>query len=166
MFFVRIILVAFLATMLGNCASIPVEEAKAFKAAVIALQSAGDTLIDDLAVAERKQWLSANDRGPFLYSPDGTYYYASLREPPSAFKLRAALKIVGDYAELELSLVEGRGIDASRAQIQEIASAVSAITTTPGIAVAVGALTPVIDRLLLAASVAEARQSWQREHLL
>lgn len=153
----RLFFVAVSFLFVSNCTSIPVEEAKAFKSAVLAMQSAGDVLIDDLAVAERKQWLSTNDRGPFYYSESGTYFYSSLREPPSAFKLRAALKIIADYADLEQSLVEGRGVAESRAKIQEIATAVSAIAQAPGIAVAVGALSPIIDRLLLASSVWEAR---------
>lgn len=144
--------------LLPSCTTVPVEQARAFKAAVVAIQDAGNLILDEVGPAERKRWLVGNDQGPFEYDPKATYYYSSISEPPKTLRLRAALKLIGDYADLQLTLLEGKNIEASRSQALSIAGTIAQIAGAPaGVGPALNELSVVIDQLLAAQNAAEAR---------
>lgn len=150
-----------IALQCAGCATAPIEETKAFSSAVTAVRSAGDLLLDELNVAERNQRLKvirSNPRAQYNFATADAYYYASIAEAPDTAIFRSSLQIIQDYADLLLSLVEGRNIDVARGQLETIATKIAELARFPGVPAAFGQLSPLIDQALLAQSRAEARQ--------
>ncbi|TPM03531.1 MULTISPECIES: hypothetical protein [unclassified Mesorhizobium] len=155
----RPILLALL--LCAGCVNAPTANTGAFVKGVAAVQSASDTLYDDLGVAERNvvlRQLNANPASGRRFDVANAYYYSTIGDPPLTTEFRSAIGIIAQYADLLNTLSNGSNNAAARAQTLEIAENLSSLAGTPEVALAAAALKPVIDQLLLARSVAEARQ--------
>ena len=144
-----------------GCATGPVEETKAFVAATNTVKSTSDLLWDELNVAERNQHLRIIAKSPsarFSFRLDDAYYFSNIAESPDTAQFRRALAIIHDYSELLRTLVEGTNIDAARGQIEALAANVGVLVGSPGISLAVGQLSVVLNQLIAAVNLAEARR--------
>jgi len=146
--------------ILAGCVSVPVAETNAFVSAVDAVKSASDVLLGQLNAAEKDLHLrKAKAAGnTYVFSVGDADYYSTLDTfGPSTEKFKAAIEIIKDYSTLIQALAQGQGNDAIRDQIKKIASNVSILIHVPGFDAAVAALSPLIDKALLAESQDEAR---------
>jgi hypothetical protein len=147
--------------VLASCATGPIEETRSFEQSANIVKSASDVLYDQLALAERNTKIRIIEREPgsaFNFKVDNAYYYSTLGDPPQTAEFRSAISIVGNYAMLMRSLVDGSANQASRVHILAIAKDISALTSQPELSAVATALTPIIDRLLLVRSQAEAKR--------
>ena len=147
--------------MLASCATGPIEETRSFEQSANIVKSASDVLYDQLALAERNTKIRIIEKDPrnaVNFTVDDAYYYSTLGDPPKTAEFRGAIGIIGNYAMLMRSLVDGSANQVSRVHILAIAKDISAVTSQPQLSAVATALTPLIDRLLLARSQAEARR--------
>ena len=147
--------------LLVSCATGPIEETRSFEQSANIVKSASDVLYDQLALAERNTKIRIIEREPgsaFNFRVDNAYYYSTLGDPPLTSEFRGAISVVGNYAVLMRSLVDGSANQESRVHILAIAKDISALTSQPELSAVAVALTPVIDRLLLVRSQAEAKR--------
>lgn len=149
--------VAFVAVFASGCATGPVEETKAFVSAVAAVKSSTDSLLDDLNIAEKKNYAQRYGNDP-VFTVGSAYYVSNIAEAPDTAQYRRALVILHEYAELLRVLVDGSNVESVRGQIEALAATVATFTGTPGIGVAVNSLSALLDRMIVAGSVAEARR--------
>lgn len=139
------------ALMLAACVtSPPVAEVRLVSKAFDNLNAASQPLLDDLAVAERRQGravaeqqakertdapganggpcahvlaMGGDDGRPLVLSgfcPEDSSYYVDLTDPPATRTFRRALAAVGDYTQLLLILAEGRNVDEAKGQLQTL----------------------------------------------
>lgn len=141
---------------LAGCATPPLQETKAFVTAVNAVNSAADTLVDEINVAEKARYSRLHAKDP-VFELNNAYYVSTISETPAALDYRNGLTVLQDYANLLQSLVDGSGINAVHTQAETLAANISAIAGAPEVAVVTKALLPVLDRITAAANVAEAR---------
>jgi hypothetical protein len=168
--------VVLLVSALAGCVTPPpVAEVRLVAKAFDNLNAASQPLLDDLAVAERRQGRVAaeqqararaeasgelkgpcaqvlamgGDSRPLVLSgfcPDDSSYYVELTDPPATRAFRRALTAVGDYTQLLLILAEGRNVDEAKGQLQTL-------TGNPGTALGAAGLPqagPVLQGLLQA----------------
>ncbi|WP_457492379.1 hypothetical protein [Tardiphaga sp. P5_C7] len=143
---------------LGGCASAPIEETKAFGAAVAAVKATSDAILDDFNSAERNRFYRQRGTSFRLRNADEAYYYSTIAEAPATRQFRRAISIVQEYSELLRILVDGTNVQAVHLKAQALADAVTSILADPRIKLAVTALMPLIDQLSAAASVEEAKR--------
>jgi hypothetical protein len=149
-----------LALGLAGCATAPVQETRAFVQAVSEVRTAHDGLIDDVERAERangqRQFFLDNSRTAF--SVRAAPYFAANGDPPLTAALGRSLRILETYADLILSLVDGRSVEAARASASAFIAAVQVIGRTPAVAAAAAELTVVFDQLQAARDIEAARR--------
>lgn len=140
-----------LVLVLAGCATTPpAAEVRLVSKAFDNLNAASQPLLDDLAVAERRQGrvaaeqqareraetsgelkgpcahvlaMGGDDGRPLVLSgfcPDDSSYYVDLTDPPATRAFRRALAAVGDYTQLLLVLAEGRNVDEAKGQLQTL----------------------------------------------
>ncbi|MBV8837039.1 MAG: hypothetical protein JO000_10890 [Alphaproteobacteria bacterium] len=156
-----VVVVAVAALCLAACATAPVEETKAFVAAVNAVKSSSDLLFDELNVAERNSYrrrLTATKTGAVRFQIGDAYYFSSIAEAPDTADFRRALSIIHDYSELLRMLVEGTNVEAARGQIETLIAKVATLAGNPAISAAAGDLSGLLDQLLLVISLEEAKR--------
>lgn len=151
--------------LLGGCATTPapVEQIKYFSQAFAAVNTVGQPMLDDLALAERalgrrqaqvRARAAADDRPcssaqaswartgePNLGYIDGyclehAGYFATLGDPPATAQLRGGLRVIERYAEVLTTLAEGRNIDQALGQVDALGQEVGTLLSLAGAQVA------------------------------
>jgi hypothetical protein len=174
-----------------SCATIaPIEETRLFSKAFTAVDGASQPLLDDHAVAERRRgqhnaitkakankyegdcagirWAEVGVQAGFIegFCLDDAPYFAEIGDPPATRAFRQGIRLLGDYAEVLLTLAEGRNLDETTAQVQTLGERISALASlTPGVGAAgsaltgaLGALTPIIKDAAQAKNVEEVKR--------
>lgn len=157
----RYVLLFTVTLFLNACATAPIEETKAFSAAVSAVKSASDLLWDELNIAERNRYqrrIAATKTGRVRFQVGDAYYFSTIAEAPATADLRRSIRIIHDYSELLRMLVEGTNIEAARGQIQGIIGKLSTLAGNPAIGAAAGELSGLLDQLLRVISLEEAKR--------
>ncbi len=156
-----------------GCATVaPIDEARLFSRAFNSVDGASQPLLDDLSLAERRQ---GQDNAIFKakrdkytgackgirwalpgfiegYCLDDAPYFAAIGDPPATKAFRQGIRLIGEYAEVLLTLAEGRNLDETSAQVQILGDNVTALVnlipaaggTGFAISAALSALQPVI----------------------
>jgi len=146
---------------LSGCATAPVEETKAFAAAVNAVKSSSDLLWDELNIAERNRYrrqVARTQGGAFRFQVGDAYYFSSIAEAPDTTDFRRAMTIIHDYSELLRMLVEGTNVEAARGQIETLIGKLATLAGSPAIGAAAGELSGLLDELLRVISLEEAKR--------
>ncbi|MFP3646535.1 hypothetical protein [Paraburkholderia sp. SIMBA_054] len=158
----RVVHVALVACTMAACTTAPVDQVKYFSQALSSVNTLGQPLIDDLAVAERAQgqraairrsqranpgegevcshndmpWLPVSDHTGFIrgFCITDAGYYSPLGDPPASKAIRGGLTVIGNYADVLSTLTENRNIDAALGQIGTLSSDVDALAAIAGAA--------------------------------
>jgi len=133
------LVVALLST---GCSVAPVEETRSFSKAFAAVDGASQPLLDDLALAERRQgrenaeirakkdtyqgackgiiWAKVDATSGYIegFCVEDAPYFSELGDPPATQAFRHGVRLIGDYSEVLLVLAEGRNLDEASAQVQ------------------------------------------------
>ena len=184
------------AALLGGCATqAPVDQIKYFAQAFTAVNTVGQPLLDDLAVAERVQGQQIavrrakglSTRGPedcqqaklpWQLALDGKSgiingfcsadagYFAELGDPPATAILRGGLSIIEHYADVLSSLAEGRNLEQALGQVDALGQEVGGLLEVLGAGSA--AVAPVLMALkpLLENAAKQANQAEARRLIL
>ena len=168
----------------NGCATVaPLEEVRLFHRALNAVDGASQSLLDDLAVAERRQGQDnavtkakkdryEGDCKGILWAEPGFIegfcskdapYFAELGDPPSTHAFRQSIRLMGEYAEVLLTLAEGHNLDETSAQVHTLGdklAGLSNLTPVPGpvgavLTVTLGALDPILKDAAQAENVEE-----------
>lgn len=165
------------AGLLGGCASTPapLDQIRYFQQAFQAVDTVGQPLLDDLAIAERAQgqdvavlrarqraegkgtaclpddavWMLAGDgKSGFIHGfcLGDAGYFSDLGDPPATERLRGGLRIVERYADVLAALAEGRNVNQALAQVDALAQDVAGLLALAGGAGA-AALAPALGAL-------------------
>jgi len=157
--------------ILSSCAVAPIQEVRLFNSAFTTFSEASQPLFDDLAIAERRQgqtvaeskakkngyqgecakigWMNMG----FIdgYCNDDAPYFSEIGDPPTTRRIRDGVRLIGRYSEVLLTLAEGRNLDETSAQIQNLGGNIAALIAMgagPGGGAAfsgvLGALDPII----------------------
>jgi hypothetical protein len=162
--------------MLGACARpVPVAEMRAFGSAFQQLHAASDSLLAELAVAERRLGQTTPRTGvarPLgideTFDPDRAATFATDGEPDLTRAYRGALQVIGAYTEGMIALAEGRPVEELRGAAGRLGREVFAVAAILGGAAALPALVPalpVLSRVAEEAGAAATRAAFQ-EHFL
>jgi hypothetical protein len=172
---VAVITVA-LALSTVSCTTAPVDQIKNFSQAFNTVNTVGQPLLDDLAVAERKQGQQIAVRRAKDESPRGAQdcppdkfpwktaagnqgiirgfclndaaYFSLLTDPPATGEFRGALSVIERYAEVLSTLAEGRNIEGAVGQIDALGKNVSGLLDLVGVAgAAAGPIGPALAAL-------------------
>jgi hypothetical protein len=163
---------ATLAMALSACATAPVDQIKYFSQAFNTVNTVGQPLLDDLAVAERNRaqqiaarraqglstvgaeqcskddvpWQTAAGGKGFIrgFCLSDAGYFSELGDPPATAALRGGLLVIERYADVLLVLAEGRNVEDAIGQVDALGKNVS------GLLAAVGATAPPISAALSA----------------
>ena len=147
---------------LAGCATpAPVDQIKYFSQAFTAVNTVGQPLLDDLAVAERVQGKQValrrakgestrgpeecqKDRAPWQLALDGKSgiingfcsadagYFSDLGDPPATAILRGGLSIIERYADVLGSLAEGRNLEQALGQVDTLGQEVGGLLELVG----------------------------------
>lgn len=148
------------AALLVACATAPVDQIRHFSQAFNSVNTVGQPLLDDLAVAERAQgrrvavarakretqdgkaactphasaWQPVPGSDGFIrgFCPQDAAYFSDLADPPATAALRGALHLVERYAEILSALAEGRNIDEALGQVDALAKNLSGLLSVAG----------------------------------
>jgi hypothetical protein len=186
---------AFCAATLGfmcsliACSTAPVDQVKYFSQAVNSVDTVGQSLIDDLATAERSQgqraavrrsktsaadadgscasrWMPVSNSVGFMqgFCMADSAYYSLIGDPPATKSLRAALQLLGDFAGVLSALTQNTNIDAAQGQIDTLVGNFGALAsivsgTALPLGAAVSALKPIVTQLVEARNAEEARRA-------
>jgi hypothetical protein len=158
-------------TILTSCAVAPVQEVRLFNSAFITFNEASQPLFDDLAIAERRQGQNVAEANAkdsaFLgecsgilwakvgfidgYCTNDASYYSEIGDPPTTRRIRDGIRLIGRYSEVLLTLAEGRNLDETSAQIQNLGGNIAALIAMgagpgggAGFSGALAALDPII----------------------
>lgn len=176
-----------LALICTGCTTVaPIDETRLFARAFNAVDGASQPLLDDLSVAER--WQGKNnaetkakrntykgDCAGILWAEPGFIegfcltdapYFAEIGDPPATRVFRQGVRLLGEYAEVLLTLAEGRNLKDASAQVQTLGENIAALVNlVPGagaigvaLSGALGALTPVIRDAAQAKNVEELKR--------
>ena len=152
------VLVAIAAT-LSACLSAPLAETNAFATATDAVKSASDVLLGDLNAAEKNLRIRQIDKGggQFTFVVANAPLYSTLDTfAPDTAKFKAAIDILKSYAYLIRALVDGSRSAEAHEHINSLVANVSGLLGTKEFGAAAAALSPLIEKVLLARSRAEA----------
>lgn len=182
---------AMLLLFLGGCATAPpapVEQIKYFSQAFAAVNTVGQPLLDDLAIAERfvgKQQAESRAKAPpddkpcsskeatWAASGDGkgyidgfclehVGYFSTLGDPPATTQLRGGLRVIERYAEVLTTLAEGRNIEQALGEVEALGQEVGGLLALTGASVAIApaltALRPLLASVARNANADEARR--------
>ena len=164
-----------MALLLAGCATqAPVDQIKYFSQAFTAVNTVGQPLLDDLALAERVQgqriavrrakgsstqgpaecqqgqvpWQAALDGKSGIvngFCVADAGYYAGLGDPPSTALLRGGLSVVERYADVLSSLAEGRNLEQALGQIDALGQEVDGLLSLASVGAV--AIAPVLGAL-------------------
>jgi len=176
----RVMLLVVLGVLAG-CATAPTEQIQYFSSAFDAVNTVGQPLLDDLAIAERQQGQS-NAAAPGAACPhslirSGTSsvmlgfcnqdapYFSDVGDPPATQEFRGGLAVLKSYVDLLLSLTNGKSASDAVAQVNVLGHKISALLTTfgagaPGAAIptALAALQPILSQAAQQLSVQQVRR--------
>lgn len=174
---------------LSGCATTPapVEQIKFFSQAFTAVNTVGQPLLDDLAIAERAvRKEAAGNRarkaasGEPCSSKDATWaessdpkvgfidgfcledatYFANLGDPLATAQLRGGLRVIERYAEVLTTLAEGRNLEQALGQVDALGQEVSGLLALTGASVVLApALTALRPLLANVAKQANAEEA-------
>jgi hypothetical protein len=163
-----------LASALTGCVTAPVDQIKYFSDAFNTLNTMGQPLLDDLAVAERTQgrqiavrraqgksaqgaeacppgqipWQGAADGKQGIIRgfclPDAPYF-SGLADPPATHAIRSGLSVIERFAGILSTLAEGRNVEGALADIDALGKQVGGLLSFAGIAAP--ALVPALSAL-------------------
>lgn len=162
--------------LLGGCARpVPVAEMRAFGAAFQQMRAASDSLLDELAVAERRIGQSTPRQGVArpvgvdeTFDPDRAAVFATNGAPDLTRAYRGALQVIGTYTEGLIALAEGRPVEELHAAAGRLGREVFGIAALLGGAAALPALVPalsVLSSIADEAGAAATRAAFQAEFL-
>lgn len=139
----------FVLLLSAGCAMAPVQEVRFFNTAFTDFNEASQPLFDDLAIAERRQgkevaeakarrnsyqgdcagigWMKVGFIDGFCV--DDAYYFSELGDPPATRRFREGIRVIGQYAEVLLTLAEGRNLDETSARIQSLGGNIAALVS-------------------------------------
>lgn len=192
----RVLRIAALAGMLllfGGCATTkaPVEQIKFFSQAFTAVNTIGQPLLDDLAIAERAvnkrlaekraqqdggtgdcssseaKWsLSADGKQGFIdgYCLGDATYFSSLGDPLSTAQLRGGLRVIERYSEVLTTLAEGRNLDQALGEVDALGQEISGLLALTGASVALAPALAAIKPVL--ANVAKQANAEEARRLI
>ena len=156
-----------------GCSVAPIEETRSFAKGFAAVDGASQPLLDDLALAERRQgrenaekkaksdagvcggirWARVDATSGYIegFCVEDAPYFSELGDPPATQAFRHGVRLIGDYSEVLLVLAEGRNLDEASAQVQALGQNIAALISVasgPGAAAGLtsvlGALDPII----------------------
>ncbi len=133
--------------VIASCAVAPVQEVRFFNNAFITFNEASQPLFDDLAIAERRQGQTVAEANAkdntfqgecagiqwakvgFIdgYCTTDAPYYSEIGDPPTTRRIRDGIRLIGRYSEVLLTLAEGRNLDETSAQIQNLGGNIAAL---------------------------------------
>jgi hypothetical protein len=192
----RVLRVAALAGLLllfGGCATTkaPVEQIKFFSQAFTAVNTIGQPLLDDLAIAERAvnmrqavsrakkddstgecsssvaRWTGPSDgKLGFIdgYCLSDATYFSSLGDPLSTAQLRGGLRVIERYAEVLTTLAEGRNLDQALGEVDALGQEVSGLVALTGASVVLAPALAAIKPVL--ANVAQQANAEEARRLI
>jgi hypothetical protein len=139
--------------------------------AFAAVDGASQPLLDDLALAERRQgrenaeikakkdsyqgackgilWAKVDATSGYIegFCVDDAPYFAELGDPPATQAFRHGIRLIGDYSEVLLFLAEGRNLDETSAQVQALGQKIAALMSVASGPGAAAGLTSVLGAL-------------------
>ena len=154
---------------LGGCSPAPLQETKNFQQAFTAVDTVGQPLLDDLAIAERKQgqdiavqsakrvtdrklplpghescaarWFKIDRSTGFIDSlcPVDVAYFSQIGDPPKTQTFRKALALMGQFAQALVALADGTSAALVSAQVQQLAQNAASLAGLTGEGAGVGA---------------------------
>lgn len=153
----------------------PVDQIRYFQQAFNAVNTVGQPLLDDLALAERAQGrdvaerrakLKADGKGESCPPDDAVWmlagdgksgfingfclgdasYFTDISDPPATERLRGGLRVVERYADVLAALAEGRNLEQALGQVDALGQDVSSLLALAGGAGSL-ALAPVLSAL-------------------
>lgn len=167
--------------VLVGCATAPTEQIHYFSSAFDAVNTVGQPLLDDLAIAERQQGQS-NAAAPGAACPHSQIrsgnssvmlgfcnqdapYFSDIGDPPATQEFRGELAVLKSYVDLLLSLTDGKSASDAVAQVNVLGQKVGALLATFGagaagaaIPAALTALQPILSEAAQQLSVQEVRR--------
>lgn len=162
---------------LAGCATTPapLEQIKYFSQAFAAVNTVGQPLLDDLAVAERvvgrrqaqlrakaaaddkacssreASWAATADASLGYidgYCLEHAGYFANLGDPPATAQLRGGLRVIERYAEVLTTLAEGRNIEQALGQVDALGQEVGGLLALAGAPLALAPALTALQPLL------------------
>lgn len=150
-----IIVLPFGVSLLSSCAMAPVQEVRLFNNSFVTFNEASQPLFDDLAIAERRQGQNVaeikakgnsyqGDCAGIVWANVGfidgfcnndAAYFSEIGDPPTTRRIREGIRLVGRYSEVLMILAEGRNLDETSAQIQNLGGHIAgliAMSAGPG----------------------------------
>lgn len=165
-----------MALLTGCATTAPVQEVRQVSAAYDAALAAGEPLLDELAIAERRGVVKAKmaEASPFTTDDGLTVFLtfkvsmaaslASIGDPPSTARQRRGLKVVGSYIDVLEILAEGRNIEEAKSRVRTLGMNLAALAAvaTGGAGAAVqpllAAFDPILDGVARTQNVQELRE--------
>jgi hypothetical protein len=159
------------ALLSSGCSVAPIEETRSFSKAFAAVDGASQPLLDDLAMAERRQgrenaeikakkdtyqgackgilWAKVDATSGYIegFCLDDAPYFSELADPPATQAFRHGIRLIGDYSEVLLFLAEGRNLDETSAQVQALGQNIAALMSVASGPGAAAGLTSVLGAL-------------------
>lgn len=159
----------------AGCSVAPVEETRSFSKAFAAVDGASQPLLDDLALAERRQgrenaeirakrdtyqgackgiiWAKVDATSGYIegFCVEDAPYFSELGDPPATQAFRHGVRLIGDYSEVLLFLAEGRNLDETSAQVQALGqniAALASVASGPGAAAGLTAVLGALDPII------------------
>ena len=157
----RLVMLAALLALAG-CASAPADQIRYFAQAFAAVNTVGQPLLDDLAIAERAQgkqiahrraqgqsevgnaecpkervpWQVAAGASGFMrgYCLPDSGYFSDLGDPPATAPLRGGLAVIERYAAVLSLLAEGKNVDGAIGEVDALGQQVSGLLAVAGVA--------------------------------
>ena len=150
------------ALLLSGCMSAPVDQIRYFSQAFAAVNTVGQPLLDDLAIAERAQgkqiaqrraqgesevgsvgcpkervpWQVLAGSAGFMrgYCLPDSGYFSDLGDPPATAQLRGGLIVIERYAAVLSLLADGRNVDGAIGEIGALGQEVGGLLAVAGVA--------------------------------
>ncbi len=174
--------IGLISVTLAACASAPpVDQVRYFSQAFGTVNTVGQPLLDDLAIAERRQgrqvavrradgksnapggcpqgdvpWQKVGgDAGGFIngFCLSDAPYFADLGDPPATRQLRGGLAVIEQYANVLSILTEGRNVEAAIGQVDALGQQVAGLLGAVGIAASpIGAALTALQPILKTAA--------------
>jgi hypothetical protein len=151
-----------IAGWLIGCATAPVEQIRYFAKAYDTVNTVGQPLLDDLAIAERQQGQSnalagaghcytelKSDRSSLMigYCNAEAAYFSDVGDPPATRALRGGLGVLRIYVDILISLSEGKVASDAVAEVNLLGERVSGLIAIVGRPEVAGALTVALKEL-------------------
>jgi hypothetical protein len=166
--------------VLVGCATAPTGQIHYFSSAFDAVNTVGQPLLDDLAIAERQQGQSnaaagvacphsqirsGNSSVMLGFCNQDAPYFSDIGDPPATQQFRGGLAVLKSYVDLLLTLTDGKSALDAVAQVNMLGQKVGALAATFGAAAAgaaiptaIAALQPILSEAAQQLSVQEVRR--------